>query len=358
MEKRKLGRTGLEIVPLVFGGNVFGWTADEATSFALLDAWVERGFNAVDTANVYSAWVPGHQGGESETILGKWFARSGKRDKVLLATKVGMAMPDGGKGLKKPYILEQVEKSLGRLSTDVIDLYQSHQDDDATPFDETLEAYAQLLKDGKVRAVGASNYKGARLSAAIDAAKAAGLPVYQTLQPNYNLHDRQGYETDLVPVAKKYDLGVIPYFSLASGFLTGKYQSLEDTKGKNRGSRVEKYFDDRGRKILAALKQVSEETSAQQASIALAWSMAQPTITAPIASATTVGQLDALFAAVDLQLSDTQLKTLNDASAYLAVRVGPTNRSGAPADVVRWHHLPTSIFPLKRSRSTVQSHAR
>lgn len=316
MQTRALGTSGLNIVPLVLGGNVFGWTIDEARSFSVLDTFVDRGFNCIDTANVYSAWVPGHTGGESETILGKWFARSGKRDKVILATKVGMKMPNSGEGLRKEYILREVEQSLKRLQTDVIDLYQSHKDDESTPIEETLEAYAQLLKDGKVRAIGASNYKGARLTQAMETAKQHNLPAYATLQPDYNLVDRQDYETDLAPVAAKYSLGVIPYFSLASGFLTGKYQSLEDTKGKNRGSRVEKYFNDRGMKILAALKQVSTETGAQQASIALAWLLAQPTITAPIASATSPQQLEALFAVVDLKLGDTQLKTLTDASAY------------------------------------------
>ena len=316
MQTRALGTSGLKIVPLVLGGNVFGWTIDETQSFSVLDAFVDRGFNCIDTADVYSAWVPGHTGGESETILGKWFARSGKRDKVILATKVGMEMPNTGKGLRKDYILREVEQSLKRLQTDVIDLYQSHKDDDSTPLEETLEAYAQLLKQGKVRAIGASNYKGARLTQAMETARQHNLPAYTTLQPDYNLIDRQDYETDLAPVAAKYNLGVIPYFSLASGFLTGKYQSLEDTKGKKRGSRVEKYFNDRGLKILAALKQVSSETGAQQASIALAWLLAQPTITAPIASATSPQQLQALFAAVDLKLSNAQLKTLTEASAY------------------------------------------
>src|SRR5579875_132766 len=312
MQTRPLGSSGLKIVPLVLGGNVFGWTIDEPQSFNILDAFVDRGFNCIDTADVYSSWVPGHTGGESETIIGKWFAKSGKRDKVILATKVGMEMPNTGKGLRKDYILREVEQSLKRLQTDVIDLYQSHKDDESTPIDETLEAYAQLIKDGKVRAIGASNYKGARLAQAMEAAKQHNLPAYSTLQPDYNLVDRQDYETDLAPVAAKYSLGVIPYFSLASGFLTGKYQSLEDTKGKNRGSRVEKYFNDRGKKILAALKKVSDETGAQQASIALAWSMAQPTITAPIASATSTKQLEALFAAVDLELGEEQIKALDD----------------------------------------------
>ncbi len=315
MQRRALGKSGLEIVPLMFGGNVFGWTADEVTSFRLLDVYVDRGFDAIDTANVYSVWVPGHQGGESETILGKWFARSGKRHKIMLATKVGFKMGDGSQGLGKQYILRAVEESLKRLQTDVIDLYQSHTDDGTTPFEETLSAYDELLKAGKVRAIGASNYTGARLTEAEHTAQAKALPVYTTLQPEYNLYAREKYETDLAPVAARYGLGVIPYFSLASGFLTGKYQSLEDTKSAKRGSRVERYFDDRGKRILAALKQVSEETGAQQASVALAWLMAQPTVTAPIASATSVEQMEALFAAVDLTLTQEQLKRLTDASA-------------------------------------------
>lgn len=315
MQKRALGKSGLEIVPLVFGGNVFGWTADEATSFRLLDAFVDRGFDAVDTANVYSAWVPGHQGGESETIIGKWFAQSGKRDKVVLATKVGFKMGDGSQGLKKDYILRAAEESLKRLQTDVIDLYQSHTDDQEVALEETLSAYEELIKSGKVRAIGASNYKGNRLRRAEEVSEAHTLPRYTTLQPEYNLYDRQPYESDLAPVAEEFGLGVIPYFSLASGFLTGKYQSLEDTKGAKRGSRVEKYFDDRGLRILKALKQVSDETGAAQASVALAWLLAQPTVTAPIASATSVEQMEALFAAVDLELGEAQVKTLTEASA-------------------------------------------
>ncbi len=319
MQKRKLGGSGLEIVPLMFGGNVFGWTADEATSFDLLDAFTDRGFDAIDTANVYSVWIPGHVGGESETILGRWFAKSGnsgKRDKVMLASKVGFKMGDGGQGLRKAYILKSVEDSLRRLQTDHIDLYQSHTDDRDTPLDETLEAYGELIAAGKVRAVGASNYKGPRLTEALQLAERKQLTPYTALQPEYNLYDRQAYETDLAPVAERFHLGVIPYFSLASGFLTGKYQSLQDTKGAKRGSRVEKYFDDRGMRILQALRQVSEETGAAQASIALAWLLAQPTITAPIASATSTGQLEALFRSVELQLTETQLKTLTEASAY------------------------------------------
>ncbi|WP_158786900.1 aldo/keto reductase [Granulicella sp. L46] len=316
MRTRRLGDTDLEIVPVVFGGNVFGWTVDEARSFELLDAWVGRGFNCIDTADVYSVWMPGHVGGESETIIGKWLKQSGKRDEVVLLTKVGMEMKSGGKGLSKKYILEEVEESLKRLQTDRIDLYQSHTDDESVPLEETLEAYAQLIDEGKVRYIGASNYKGARLAEAEELAERQKLPAYKTLQPEYNLYDRQGYEEDLAAVAEKYGLGVIPYFSLASGFLTGKYQSAEDAKGKNREGRVQKYFDERGMKILKALKKVSEETGAEQAAVSLAWLLEQPTITAPIASATSTEQMEALFAAVDLNLSAAQLALLTDASAY------------------------------------------
>jgi len=307
---------GLEIVPMVFGGNVFGWTADEARSFELLDAWVDRGFNCVDTADVYSVWVPGHEGGESETIIGKWLKQSGKRDKVVLLTKVGNPMKAGGKGLSKQWILEEVENSLRRLQTDYVDLYQSHKDDETVPLEETLEAYAQLIDQGKVRFIGASNYGGARLKAAIELAEQKKLPEYRVLQPEYNLHDRQAYEEDLAPVAAEYGLGVIPYFALASGFLTGKYQSLEDAKGRKREARVQKYFDERGMRILKALKQVSEETGAEQAAVSLAWLLAQPTVTAPIASATSVEQMGAMSAAVELVLSEKQVKVLSEASAY------------------------------------------
>jgi len=315
MQRRRLGDTELEIVPVVFGGNVFGWTADEARSFELLDAWVDRGFNCIDTADVYSRWVPGHVGGESETIIGKWLKQSGKREQVVLLTKVGMEMP-AGKGLSKKYILEEVKQSLKRLQTDRIDLYQSHKDDESVPLEETLEAYAQLIDEGKLRYIGASNYKGARLAEAEDLAERKKLPAYKTLQPEYNLHARQGYEQDLAPVAEKYGLGVIPYFTLASGFLTGKYQSIEDAKGAKREGMVQKYFDERGLKILKALKQVSEETGAEQAAVSLAWLLEQPTITAPIASATSTKQMEALFAAAELKLSAAQLASLTDASAY------------------------------------------
>ena len=315
---RNLDRRGNElfdIVPLVFGGNVFGWTADESTSFRLLDAFVDRGFDAIDTANVYSVWVPGHTGGESETIVGKWIARSGKRDKIKIFTKVGMQMPDG-KGLRREYIVRAVEDSLRRLQTDTIDLYQSHTDDRDTPLEETLSAYAELMKAGKVRAIGASNYSAGRLRDAMEIARREGLPSYVSLQPEYNLYDREKYETELAPVVEEFGLGCIPYFSLAAGFLTGKYNSAEDAKGKSRGSKVEKYFDTRGQRILDALNQVSRKTGAKQATVALAWLLAQPTITAPIASATTTEQLNDLLAAVELALSEDQVQQLNRASAY------------------------------------------
>jgi len=317
METRKLGTTNLQVAPLMLGGNVFGWTIDAETSFRVLDAFVDAGFNFIDTADVYSAWKPGNAGGgQSETILGQWFARSGKRDKVVLATKVGMDLGDGKKGLSCKYIVEAAEASLKRLQTDHIDLYQSHLDDQTVPLEETLNAYRALIEQGKVTIIGASNYKGARLREAVDLAKKESLPTYQTLQPEYNLYDRQDFEQTLQPVAQELNLAVVPYFSLASGFLTGKYKTKADSEGKNRGSRVAKYFDDRGMKILKALDEVAAETGAAQATIALAWLLAQPTILAPIASATSTEQLQALVAAPDLKLTDAQLAKLTQASAY------------------------------------------
>jgi aryl-alcohol dehydrogenase-like predicted oxidoreductase len=316
MQTRKLGHSNLQVVPLMLGGNVFGWTADASTSFAILDAFADRGFNFIDTADVYSRWKPGNRGGESETILGQWFARSGKRDKIILATKAGQDMGDGKKGLSRKNILQAAEDSLRRLQTDYIDLYQSHIDDQSTPLDETLSAYQQLIQQGKVRLIGASNYTGTRLREAVETAKRENLPVYQTLQPEYNLYDRRQFETDLQPVAEELGLGVLPYFSLASGFLTGKYKSKEDSKGANRESRVAKYFDPRGLKILKALDEIARETGAAQATIALAWLLAQPTILAPIASATSTAQLDALLAAPSLKLSQSALAALTQASAY------------------------------------------
>lgn len=316
MQKRSLGSSGVEISPIVLGGNVFGWTIDEARSFEILDAFVDRGFNMIDTADVYSKWAPGHSGGESETIIGKWFAKSGKRDKVVLATKVGMDMGPGGKGLSAAHIAKAVEDSLRRLQTDHIDLYQSHQDDESVPLEETLGAYGKLIAAGKVRFAGASNYSGARLTEALDMAKKNNLPQYVTLQPEYNLHAREKYETDLAPVVAKYGLATIPYFSLAAGFLTGKYKSKEDAQGVKREGAVSKYFDERGERILPALAKVAEEVGSTQASVALAWLLAKPNIAGPIASATSLKQLDSLFAATELRLTEAQVKALDEASSY------------------------------------------
>jgi aryl-alcohol dehydrogenase-like predicted oxidoreductase len=315
MQKRTLAQTGHQVAPLILGGNVFGWTIDEQQSFQILDAFVERGFNFIDTADVYSRWKPGNHGGESETILGAWFARTGLRDKVVLATKVGMDLGGDKKGLSRRHILAAAEASLQRLQTDRIDLYQSHTDDQAVDLHETLEAYAQLIQQGKVLAIGASNYSGQRLRQAVELAKKEGLPVYQTLQPEYNLYDREKFESDQQPVAKELQIDVIPYYSLASGFLTGKYKTQADARGKSRGARVEQYFTGRGVKILEALNSAARQTGAKPASIALAWLMAQPTILAPIASATTTDQLDDLLAAADLQLTPGILASLTEAGA-------------------------------------------
>jgi aryl-alcohol dehydrogenase-like predicted oxidoreductase len=316
MQIRALGASGLSIAPIVLGGNVFGWTINEPQSFAILDAFTDRGVNCIDTADIYSLWKPGNHGGESETIIGNWFKRSGKRDKIILTTKVGLDLGGGKKGLSKKYILEEVEASLRRLQTDYIDLYQSHKDDPATPIEETLEAYALLIDQGKVRAIAASNFTADRLNAAMDLSDQNKLPAYTALEPEYNLYDRQDYEQNLAPVAARFNLGVITYSALASGFLTGKYKSKEATKGANRGSRVEKYFTPRGEKILKALEEVSQDNGETQASISLAWLLAQPTITAPIASATKVSQLESMFAAVDLKLDQSALDKLTQASAY------------------------------------------
>ncbi|HEX4772699.1 MAG TPA: aldo/keto reductase [Bryobacteraceae bacterium] len=314
--KREIGDSGIEVTPLAFGGNVFGWTVDEPTSFRLLDAFADRGFDLIDTADVYSRWVPGHQGGESETIIGNWLARTGKRSRAVIATKVGMEMAPDKKGLSRSYILRAAEDSLKRLRTDYIDLYQSHQDDAATPLDETLRAYQDLIKQGKVRAVGASNYTASRLSEALSVSEREGLPRYVSLQPLYNLYDREDYEAQLEEVCREYNLGVFPYFSLASGFLTGKYRSLSDTDGKARGTRAAKYLNERGFEILKALDTVAAENHSTPAKVAIAWLLAKPTVTAPIASATNLSQLEDLFDAVDLQLDEDSINVLDQASAW------------------------------------------
>jgi aryl-alcohol dehydrogenase-like predicted oxidoreductase len=316
MQMRALGDTGIQVAPLMLGGNVFGWSADTAMSFRILDAFVARGYSFVDTADVYSKWAPGNKGGESETVIGQWFKQRGTRSKVVLATKVGNDMGGGKTGLKAAYIMQAVEDSLTRLQTDYIDLYQSHRDDAETPLEETLEAYGKLIEQGKVRAIGASNYSGARLREALAVSKAKGLPVYATLQPEYNLHARAGYETDLLPVVEEFGISVVPYFALASGFLTCKYRTREQAKGAKREALVGRYFDERGERILMALDGVAREAKATPASVAIAWLLAQPSVTAPIASATSVEQLQSLFAAVELKLSEAAVKRLTDASRY------------------------------------------
>jgi aryl-alcohol dehydrogenase-like predicted oxidoreductase len=316
MKTRKLGGSGLEVSPICLGGNVFSWTADEPASFAILDAFVGAGCNFIDTADVYSRWVPGHKGGESEIVLGNWFKRSQNRKKVILATKVGMELGPDHKGLSKAYILRAVEDSLQRLQTDYIDLYQSHKDDPSVPLEETLEAYDQLIKQGKVRAIGASNYSAERLVEALKVSKQHGLPRYECLQPNYNLYERAAYEQDLEPVCLKEGIGVIPYFALASGFLTGKYRSESDLAKGPRGQMVKKYLDARGFRILAALDQVSAKLRSTPGKVAIAWLIARPSITAPIASATNVEQLKDLVDAANLQLDPASIEALNEASAY------------------------------------------
>ena len=320
MKKRKLGNSGLEVAPLAFGGNVFGWTVDEPTAFKLIDRFVASGFNLIDTADVYSKWAPGNKGGESETILGNWLKRSGNRKKVVIATKVGSEMAPGSKGLSRTYIVRAVEDSLKRLQTDYIDLYQSHIDDAETPLEETLEAYAQLVKQGKVRAIGASNYSAERLAQALEVSQQHGYPSYQSLQPEYNLYDRASYETKLEPICQKHALGVIPYFSLASGFLTGKYRSEGDVSKSARAKFVKKYLNDRGYRILQALDQVAGRLHSTPAKVSLAWLLARPSITAPIASATSLDQLKDLIEATELELDSPAIELLNQASAYSLTR--------------------------------------
>lgn len=316
MKKRKLGKSEIEVAPLMLGGNVFGWTADEPTSFKILDAFVAAELNFIDTADSYSTWVSGHKGGESETILGNWLKRSGKRDKVIIATKVGSEIPGQGKGLSKAWILREAEASLKRLQTDTIDLYQSHRDDPSTSIEETLEAYAQLVREGKVRAIGCSNFTRERTQQSLAASRQHVWPGYVSLQPHYNLCERATYETELEPLALRESLGVIPYYSLASGFLTGKYRSEADLSKGPRGQAVKKYLNDRGFRILHALDQVAAKHSATPAQVALAWLMARPSITAPIASATSVEQLNELAAATRLELDRASIELLDQASAY------------------------------------------
>jgi aryl-alcohol dehydrogenase-like predicted oxidoreductase len=316
MKKRSLGNSGLEVGPLALGGNVFGWTADERTSFRLLDAFVAAGFNLIDTADVYSRFAPGNRGGESETIVGKWLKQGGRRDEIIIATKVGLEMAPDRKGLSRAYILRAAEDSLRRLQTDYIDLYQSHRDDPETPLDETLEAYAQLMEQGKARAIGASNYSAERLSYALTFSRRRGLPRYESLQTEYNLYDRAEYEESLEPVCIENALGVLSYFSLASGFLAGKYRSVADVANKARGDFVKKYLNERGLRILDALDQVAKRLNATPAQVALAWLMARRTVTAPIASATSLAQLKELIGAIKLKLDEASMGLLNRASDW------------------------------------------
>jgi aryl-alcohol dehydrogenase-like predicted oxidoreductase len=315
---RPLGRSGLDVSPICLGGNVFGWTVDESMSFRLLDAWVDAGMNFVDTADVYSRWVPGHVGGESETILGKWFRQSGKRNRVVLATKVGKPMGDNDKGLSKAYIRRAVEASLRRLKTEVIDLYQSHDDDTSTPLEETLAAFADLIKEGKVRAIGASNYTGPRLAVALETSRRLGVPRYESLQPLYNLVEREPYESELEPVCREHGVGVMNFYALASGFLTGKYRSTADLGKSVRGSGAGKYLNARGLGVLGALDAVAGTVGATPAQVALAWQIARPGITAPIASATGPAQLAELVAAAVLRLDTPSIDLIDRASRATA----------------------------------------
>jgi aryl-alcohol dehydrogenase-like predicted oxidoreductase len=315
MEKRRLGGSGIEIPPLMFGGNVFGWTADEPTSFKLLDGLLDAGLNAIDTADVYSAWAPGHQGGESETIIGNWLKRRGGRDKVVIATKVGMQMGSGDKGLSKAWITRAVENSLTRLQTDYIDLYQAHRDNEETPLEETLQAFAGLIAQGKVRAIGASNYTAPRLKEALQTSRRLRLPRYESLQPHYNLMERALFEQELEPLCLAEGLGVICYYALASGFLTGKYRSEADLAKSPRGAAVKKYLNERGFRVLAVLDEVAARHAATPAQVALAWLIARPSVTAPIASATSLEQLQEVLKAASLTLERQDIEAIDRASA-------------------------------------------
>jgi aryl-alcohol dehydrogenase-like predicted oxidoreductase len=316
MKKRILGRSGLEVFPLALGGNVFGWTVDGPTAFRILDAFTDAGGNLLDTADSYSRWVPGNIGGESEIMIGKWLKKSGKRNKVVVATKVGSLMGPGRKGLSKEYIVQAVEDSLKRLQTEYIDLYQSHFDDPETPLEETMEAYASLMKQGKVKAIGASNFTADRLSEALHMSEQRGYPSYQSLQPRYNLYDREDYERSLEPLCREAGLGVITYYSLASGFLSGKYRSTDDLSRSARGQNAGHYLTTRGFRILEALDRVADRYHVQPASVALAWLIARPGITAPIASVTNLPQLDEMLRAATLELEASSLDILNKASDW------------------------------------------
>jgi aryl-alcohol dehydrogenase-like predicted oxidoreductase len=315
MEKRTLGKTDLNIAPIVFGGNVFGWTIDEQKSFEILNQFIESGFNFIDTADVYSRWVPGNKGGESETIIGNWLKKHNKRHDVIIATKVGSDMGQG-KSLKKDYIINQVEHSLSRLQTDYIDLYFSHYDDENTPVEETLSAYETLIKAGKVRWIGASNFSAERLKESLIYSTQHSLPRYEVYQPGYNLYDREEFEQEHEKICLDYGLGVVTYYSLASGFLTGKYRSEDDLKKSQRGGGVKRFLNERGFRILDALDKVAETHHTEPASVALAWLIYHPSITAPIASATDLSQLKSFTEAANLKLSPEDISLLDKASIY------------------------------------------
>lgn len=315
MEKRRLGNSDLYTAPIVFGGNVFGWTVNKKQSFTLLDAFFDLGFNAIDTADVYSRWVDDNEGGESETIIGKWMKDRGNRNEVLLITKVGSDMGQGKRDLSRDYILKAVDKSLGRLQTDYIDLYLTHWDDEVTPVEETLKAYGELIKAGKIRWAGASNLSPERLKSSLEASKKDGsLPRYEVFQPEYNLYDRQGFEEGVAPICKEQGLGVITYYSLASGFLSGKYRGHKDLSKSPRGENVKKYLDDRGKRILGALDEASKKYNTTPAALSLRWLMNKPGITAPIASATKLEHIESFREAVELDLSKESMSKLDKAS--------------------------------------------
>ena len=317
MRKVQLGNTDLEITPIIFGGNVFGWTLNEEESFRILDAFIARGFNAIDTANNYSYWVPGNVGTESERIIGNWIKSRGNRDKIILATKVGgRNLIQDKPNTTKSHILKEVEESLLRLNTDYIDLYQTHYDDTKTPVEETLSAYNQLVKEGKIRYIGASNFSSERLIESLEKSDLFNLPAYKILQPEYNLYDRQSFEEFLQPVAEKFKLGVIPYYSLASGFLSGKYRNEEDLDKSTRGEGIKKYLNERGFRILDALATISTRHSISYSAVSLAWLIEQKSVIAPIASATKEEHLDAFLEAINVQLSHDDLKLLSEASEY------------------------------------------
>jgi aryl-alcohol dehydrogenase-like predicted oxidoreductase len=316
MERRRIGKSALETATITFGGNVLGWTVDQALGFKILDAFVDAGFNAIDTADTYSRWVPGNKGGESETIIGNWLKQGqGRRERVLIFTKLGAEMGPDKKGLSRRYIKAEVEESLRRLQIETIDLYQSHRDDTTTPMLETLEAYAELIREGKVRAIGASNFSAARLQESLEVSARHGLPRYECLQPRFNLYDRADYEGPLEQLCRKENIGVIPYYGLAAGFLTGKYRSSADFGKSPRGGGMANYLNTKGKKILAALDEVAAAHNVKPAAVALAWLIAHPSITAPIASATSVEQLKDFSDAAKLKLSREEVAQLDAAGA-------------------------------------------